>query len=178
MKQKSLSQKINWAFITVFYSGLAPKAPGTFGTIASLFIGIPILMYFGSQTLFLAATLISVVAIKEINKYEATSDEHDDKRIVIDELAGMWFALSLAPGITFMLGDVMTFENGIALQLVLSFIFFRIYDIAKPSIIGRIDREAPGGLGVMGDDIVAGFAAGISSAIVWQLVVKFILTLI
>ncbi|MDD2950583.1 MAG: phosphatidylglycerophosphatase A, partial [Sulfuricurvum sp.] len=42
----------------------------------------------------------------------------------------------------------------------------------KPSIIGRIDREAKGGLGVMGDDIVAGFAGGIASALIWQLVLK------
>jgi len=42
----------------------------------------------------------------------------------------------------------------------------------KPSIIGRIDREAKGGLGVMGDDIIAGFAAGITSAILWQVILK------
>ena len=40
--------------------------------------------------------------------------------------------------------------------------------IAKPSIIGRLDREAKGGVGVMGDDVVAGFVAGILSALIWQ----------
>lgn len=163
---------MNWFFLTVGYSGLSPKAPGTIGTLASLPLGIAILVYLGPQTLFLSALLITLIAIKSINAYEASSGNHDDQRIVIDELVGLWFALSIAPGIGFDMAILMQWNNGIALQIVLSFIFFRIYDIKKPSIIGRIDREAKGGLGVMGDDIVAGFAAGITAAIVWQVIVK------
>jgi len=163
---------MNWFFLTVGYSGLSPKAPGTMGTLASLPLGVAILLYLGPQTLFLAALLITLIAIKSINAYEAASNNHDDQRIVIDELVGLWFALSIAPGIGFDLETLMTWNNGIALQIVLSFIFFRIYDIKKPSIIGRIDREAKGGLGVMGDDIIAGFAAGITAAIIWQVILK------
>lgn len=163
---------MNWFFLTVGYSGLSPKAPGTAGTLVALPLGVAILLYFGPQTLFLATILISLIAIKAIDKHESITHQHDDSRIVIDELVGMWFALSIAPGIGFDLSSLMTWNNGIAFQIVLSFIFFRIYDIKKPSIIGRIDRETKGGLGVMGDDIIAGFAAGISSAIVWQLILK------
>lgn len=163
---------MNWFFLTVGYSGLSPKAPGTMGTLASLPLGVAILLYLGPQTLFLAALLITLIAIKSINRYEAVSHNHDDQRIVIDELVGLWFALSIAPGIGFDLATLIQWENGIALQIALSFIFFRIYDIKKPSIIGRIDREAKGGLGVMGDDIIAGFAAGITAALVWQVFIK------
>lgn len=163
---------MNWFFLTVGYSGLSPKAPGTIGTLASLPLGIAILVYLGPQTLFLSALLITLIAIKSINAYEAASNNHDDQRIVIDELVGLWFALSIAPGVGFDMATLMQWNNGIALQIVLSFIFFRIYDIKKPSIIGRIDREAKGGLGVMGDDIVAGFAAGISAALIWQVILK------
>jgi len=159
---------MNWFFITLGYSGLAPKAPGTVGTLVSLPLGMLILIYFDAYTLFLATVLISIVAIKEINKYEEKSGIHDDKRIVIDELAGMWFALSVAPAISVGLGDVTTLENGFLIQSLLSFVLFRYFDIAKPSIIGRLDREAKGGVGVMGDDIVAGFVAGILSAVLWQ----------
>ena len=159
---------MNYFFITLFYSGLAPKAPGTVGTLVSLPLGMLILIYLDAQTLFLATALISVIAIKSINKYEEETGIHDDKRIVIDELAGMWFALSIAPAISIGMNDVMTYENGFLIQSILSFALFRYFDIAKPSIIGRIDREVKGGLGVMGDDIIAGFAAGISSAIIWQ----------
>ncbi|MEA2111038.1 MAG: phosphatidylglycerophosphatase A [Campylobacterota bacterium] len=158
----------NWIFITLFYSGLFPKAPGTAGTFVSVLIALPILAFFGGQTLFLAALLITIVAIKEIDKYEAISGIHDDKRIVIDELAGMWIALSIAPAITFSLNELVILENGLLLQIILSFTLFRVYDIKKPSIIGRIDREAKGGIGVMGDDIIAGFAAGISTAILFE----------
>lgn len=161
-----------WFFITVGYSGLFPKAPGTMGTLAALPIGIAILVYLGPQTLFLAAVLITLVAIKSIDRYEAQSGEHDDKRVVIDELVGMWLALSIAPGAMFAFGDLGDWKNGLVLQIVLSFLFFRFYDIKKPSIIGRIDREAKGGLGVMGDDVIAGFAAGVSAALAWQLVVQ------
>lgn len=163
---------MNWFFITVGYSGLFPKAPGTMGTLASLPLGIAILLYFGPQTLFMATILITLIAIKAIDKHESIVNEHDDSRIVIDELVGMWFALSIAPGIGFDMATLMQWNNGIALQIVLSFIFFRIYDIKKPSIIGRIDRETKGGLGVMGDDIIAGFAAGITAAIIWQAILK------
>ena len=159
---------MNWFFITLGYSGLAPKAPGTVGTLVSLPLGMLILIYFDAQTLFLASLLISIIAIKSINKYEEKSGIHDDKRIVIDELAGMWFALSVAPAITVSMGEVTSLDNGFLVQSILSFALFRYFDIAKPSIIGRIDREAKGGIGVMGDDIIAGFAAGISSSLIWQ----------
>lgn len=159
---------MNWFFITLGYSGLAPKAPGTVGTLVSLPLGMLILIYFNAQTLFLATVLISIIAIKEINKYEAKSKIHDDKRIVIDELAGMWFALSVAPAISVGINEVTNLENGFLIQSILSFVLFRYFDIAKPSIIGRLDREAEGGVGVMGDDIVAGFVAGILSAVIWQ----------
>jgi len=166
--------KFQWFFLTVGYSGLSPKAPGTVGTIASLPLGVAILLYFGPQTLFLAALLITLIAIKSINTYEAASNNHDDQRIVIDELVGLWFALSIAPGVGFDMATLMQWNNGIAVQIALSFLFFRIYDIKKPSIIGRIDREAKGGIGVMGDDIIAGFAAGITAAIVWQVFLKIL----
>jgi phosphatidylglycerophosphatase A len=165
---------MNWFFITLGYSGLFPKAPGTFGTLVSLPLGMLILIYFSAQTLFLGTLLITVIAIKEINKYEASSGIHDDKRIVIDELAGMWFALSVAPAITVSLNDVGMWENGFLIQSILSFALFRYFDIVKPSIIGRIDRETKGGLGVMGDDVVAGFVAGILSATIWQGILQVI----
>ncbi|MDQ7060766.1 MAG: phosphatidylglycerophosphatase A [Sulfurimonas sp.] len=159
---------MNYFFITLFYSGLSPKAPGTVGTLVSLPLGMLILIYLDAQTLFLATALISVIAIKSINKYEEKTAIHDDKRIVIDELAGMWFALSVAPAITIGIDELTILSNGFLIQSALSFALFRYFDIAKPSIIGRIDREVKGGIGVMGDDIIAGFAAGISSALIWQ----------
>jgi phosphatidylglycerophosphatase A len=152
-------------FLTVGFSGLSPKAPGTVGSFVSLLIGLFLLEFLHVSTLFLLALLITVIAIKQIDIYENEVGMHDGKEIVIDELAGMWITLSIC-GIN---------SENILIMAPLSFIFFRLFDIWKPSIIGKIDRDVKGGLGVMGDDVVAGFAAGIASAGVYQLLLKFIL---
>ncbi len=163
---------MNWFFITLGFSGLSPKAPGTVGSFIALLLGIPLLAYTGSQTMLFSSIAITVIAIKAINIYEQKSKIHDDKRIVIDELVGMLIALSVAPGVVVPLSHLFDIKNGFLIQSILSFILFRYFDITKPSIIGRIDRDAKGGIGVMGDDIIAGFAAGILTAIIWQLVIK------
>ena len=143
-------------FLTFFYTGLSPFAPGTAGSIAAAIVGVIILQYFPIDTLLLLTILISIIAVREINKYEEITGTHDDKSIVIDEVAGLWLAFA--------------FSSGTLTQVILSFIYFRIFDIWKPSIIGRIDRDVKGGLGVMGDDIVAGLAAGICSAGTWKFI--------
>ena len=152
-------------FLTVGFSGLSPKAPGTVGSFVSLIIGLFLLEFLHVSTLFLLSLLITVIAIKQINIYEKEVGMHDGKEIVIDELAGMWIALAIC-GIN---------SENMIFMAPLAFIFFRIFDIWKPSLIGRIDREVKGGLGVMGDDVLAGIAAGIAAAGVYQLIVKFIL---
>ena len=152
-------------FLTVGFSGLSPKAPGTVGSFISLILGLFLLEFLHVSTLFLLALLISVIAIKQIDIYEKEVGMHDGKEIVIDELAGMWIALSIC-GIN---------STNILILAPLAFLFFRLFDIWKPSIIGKIDRDVKGGLGVMGDDIVAGFAAGIASAGIYQLLKLFIL---
>ena len=152
-------------FLTVGFSGLSPKAPGTVGSFVSLIIGLFLLQFLHVSTLFLLSLLVTVIAIKQIDIYEKEVGAHDSSEIVIDELAGMWIALSIC-GIN---------SSNFVIMAVLTFVFFRIFDIWKPSIIGKIDRDVKGGLGVMGDDVIAGIAAGIASAGVYQLIEKFIL---
>lgn len=163
---------MNWFFITGFYSGLSPKAPGSVGSLVALILGVLILLYLEAQSLFLLSILTILVAIKEINRYEELSQTHDDKRIVIDEFIGMWLALSIAPAISIPSGDIFSYQNGFLIQALLSFLLFRYFDIKKPSIIGRIDREAKGGVGVVFDDVIAGVAAGISSGVIWQIYIN------
>lgn len=112
-----------------------------------MLLGLPVLI-FSANTLFLAAVLIGLIAITQIDKEEEESKIHDSSYIVIDELVGMWLAMAI---------------SGLSLVgVVLSFIFFRIYDITKPSLIGKIDKEVKGGLGVVADDALAGVLAGLS----------------
>ncbi len=138
-------------FLTLFFSGYSKKAPGTIGSLVALLLGLPVLI-FSANTLFLAAIFIGLIAIAQIDKEEEKSKIHDSSYIVIDELVGMWLAMAI---------------SGLSLAgVVLSFIFFRIYDITKPSLIGKIDKEVKGGLGVVADDALAGVLAGLSALLV------------
>ncbi|BAW42432.1 phosphatidylglycerophosphatase A [Helicobacter pylori] len=135
-------------FLTLFFSGYSKKAPGTVGSLVALLLGLPVLI-FSANTLFLAAVLIGLIATTQIDKEEEESKIHDSSYIVIDELVGMWLAMAI---------------SGLSLAgVILSFIFFRIYDITKPSLIGKIDKEVKGGLGVVADDALAGVLAGLST---------------
>lgn len=138
-------------FLTLFFSGYSKKAPGTIGSLVALLLGLPVLI-FSANTLFLGAIFIGLIAITQIDKEEEESKIHDSSHIVIDELVGMWLAMAI---------------SGLSLVgVVLSFIFFRIYDITKPSLIGKIDKEVKGGLGVVADDALAGVLAGLSALLV------------
>jgi len=148
-------------FLTFFGSGLSPKAPGTVGTLASLPVGLAILYYLGSETLFLVTLAIIIIGIFEINKYEATTGIHDQQHIVIDEAAGMWLSLMIA----YSTALTMSYPYVDLLAIVFSFAAFRLFDIWKPSTIGWIDRELKGGLGVMLDDVLAGIAGGLLSVV-------------
>lgn len=154
----TMSNRFQTLFLTLFYSGKSPKAPGTAGTILATFLALPILN-FSNNTLFLLAILIGGIAIREIDKYELQGGEHDDKSIVIDELVGVWIALSITP---------FTWYN-----TLLSFAFFRLFDITKPSFIGIIDKKVKGGLGVVGDDALAGVCAGLCVGGIYKLLLFF-----
>lgn len=147
------------AFLSVLWVGKCPKASGTIGSIAGVALGLPIL-YLSSQTLFLLSVFVGLFAIKQVNIYEARNEgkegfSHDEGWIVIDEVVGVWIALSIA-----CFGEVSAIGVGSA------FVLFRVFDIWKPSLIGKIDREAKGGLGVVGDDALAGIIAGLASLVV------------
>jgi phosphatidylglycerophosphatase A len=148
---------LNRLFITFFGTGLAPKAPGTAGSLAALVVGVAILQVVPMQTLFMLTLAITIIGIFEINKYEKATNSHDDKSIVIDEVAGMWIALMFAVSSA----KTMSYEYAELIAIVGSFSAFRLFDIWKPSTIGVIDRKVKGGLGVMGDDILAGIAGGL-----------------
>lgn len=146
------------AFLTVGFSGLSPKAPGTVGSFVSMILAMGLLEVLSITTLTLLTILITVIAVKQINIYEKEVKEHDSKEIVIDELAGMWLTMCVA-GVA----------AGGWIMALIAFVYFRIFDIWKPSIIGKIDEKVEGGWGVMGDDIVAGLFAGICTALTYQL---------
>lgn len=127
-----------------FGSGLAPKAPGTFGTLAA----IPVwwLLAQGGGVVYLLGTLLAV-AIGPYVCGKAARDMgiHDHGSIVWDEVAGYLVTMLLAP-----------ISLGWAL---VGFALFRFFDIVKPWPISWLDKQLAGGTGIMADDILAGVFA-------------------
>jgi phosphatidylglycerophosphatase A len=127
-----------------FGSGLAPKAPGTFGTLAAippwllLQLLSPLWYWFAVAFAFGLGVYICGRTARDIGV-------QDHGGIVWDEFVGLWIALALAPP------HWLTIAAGFAL--------FRLLDIWKPWPIRWCDRHVHGGLGVMLDDAVAGFGA-------------------
>lgn len=124
-----------------FGSGLAPKAPGTFGTLAA----VPLYLVLAPLPLWLYIALtafISVVGIWICGESSRRLGVHDHGGIVWDEFAGLLVTLIALP-------------SGL-MWLVLGFALFRFFDIVKPWPIGWLDAKIPGGAGIMVDDLVAG----------------------
>ena len=124
-----------------FGTGLAAKAPGTFGTLAA--IPLYLLMAPLSLPWYIALTLISVFAGFYIcDKASKDMGVHDHGAIVWDEVAGLLITMIAAP-------------TG-WLWLVIGFALFRFFDILKPWPIRWLDAKVHGGFGIMIDDVLAG----------------------
>ncbi len=139
---------------TGFGSGLMRPAPGTWGTIVAVFIAWGVAHSAGLIGI-IAITVLSIpIGIWSAEIYGQKSGKKDASEVVIDEFTGMWIALlpqSFAmPGL-----------ESPPIWIIVAFITFRFFDILKPWPIGWLDRNVPGGLGVMLDDIVAGIFTAI-----------------
>ena len=127
-----------------FGSGASPKAPGTVGTLAAI---IPYL-WFAQFDLWLYSAMLVVTFILGVWLCDKTSKDigvKDHGGIVWDEFVGFWITMFAAPAGW--------------LWIVIGFVLFRIFDILKPWPIAWADKKVEGGLGVMLDDVIAGFMA-------------------
>ena len=135
--------------------------PGTWGSAAAVLLGWG-LHVLGGFWLLLAATL-AVTALGWWAVAQATRDsaDKDPSEIVIDEVAGQWVALWPVS-----LGAQMAGAEFWALWpgVVTAFVAFRAFDILKPGPVGWADRQ-PGALGVMADDLIAGWLAALVVAV-------------
>jgi phosphatidylglycerophosphatase A len=141
-------------FVTLFYCGLSSKASGTVGSAASIPIALLTLHVISPSAFWLLTALIFVLGVKAVDLYISDVRQSDPKEVVIDELVGQWVALALMP-------DPFAWY-----QVVLAFVCFRLFDIYKPSIIGVVDHRMSNGLGVMLDDLLAGFFAAIGANLI------------
>ena len=144
---------------TFFYSGLLRPASGTWGSLAALIVGWGIERYLGFIPLVIATVLAIGIGFWSIGVELKDKPGEDPSHIVIDEVAGLWLAM-LFPAAGFWMRDMsMVWPGPIG-----AFLFFRLFDIWKPWLVGQADRrgDAPG---VMLDDLWAGLFAGIATII-------------
>lgn len=128
-----------------FGSGLAPVAPGTFGTLAA----VPIILIAQSWSWWIYLGVIVAMFVGGVficDRAARAWGVQDHPAIVWDEIVGYMITMSVAPAGW--------------LWMMVGFFLFRIFDIVKPWPIRAVDRGVHGGLGIMLDDVLAGVASG------------------
>jgi phosphatidylglycerophosphatase A len=135
-----------------FGAGLAPRAPGTFGSLVGLaaawgMLELPLVWRIG---IVLGAIAFGIWITGESAR---RLGRHDDQRIVFDEIAGVLLTALAVP------------KNGVV-ELALVFVFFRLFDIWKPWPIRDVDHRLGGGVGIMLDDLIAALYAALCVATV------------
>ena len=142
------------ALATVGGVGHAPVASGTAGSLVALPL-LPPLAALRDASLagYLACLLVVIaVAIWSAGEAEEILGGADHRTIVVDEVAGMLVAGAFVPGTWIAAG--------------IAFFFFRLFDVVKPFPANVFDGRMEGGIGVVGDDLVAGAYAGMATWVV------------
>jgi phosphatidylglycerophosphatase A len=124
-----------------FGAGCSPVAPGTVGTAVA--VPLVCLQLVLSTEVFLVFVLVFVLgAVYVAAVADKQMGETDDPSIVVDEMAGFLIAMAYVPLTPW--------------SLLGGFVLFRALDIFKPPPINTVERKFSGGLGIVGDDLVAG----------------------
>ena len=129
---------------TVFYIGRLPFAPGTWCSFIALLTWYFLRTHMEGVFILYASLVLFFIGVAVTTIYSESLDQEDPPEIVIDEWVRQWIALWLIPH-SFIWGLV-------------SFFFFRVFDIFKPGPIQRMD-DIKSGTGIMMDDVIAGILA-------------------
>lgn len=145
--------------VTFFGIGRLRPAPGTWGSAAAVVLAVLVYKAGGALLIPLGAILAAVVGFWAVPQALRLTTDEDPSWIVIDEVAGQWLAMSFTV--------IPLWRHGISILdawpgFVVPFLLFRLFDIWKPWLVGRADRQG-GAVGVMMDDLWAGLFAGIGS---------------
>jgi phosphatidylglycerophosphatase A len=138
--RNSLSRMI----ASVFYIGFIPGAPGTYGSLAAIigFLAAHFVTHRITPVLHLSIIgFITMAGVLTSARISRSTGIEDPSYIVIDEVAGQLVTLLFLP-IT-------------AMNIILGFAAFRLFDIWKPFPIRKLE-SLKNGVGVMADDLLAG----------------------
>ena len=126
--------------------GCSPVAPGTLGTAVA--VPLVCLQFLLSTEVFLVFVLMFVLgAVYVAAVAEKQMDGADDPSIVVDEMAGFLIAMACVPLTVW--------------SILAGFVLFRALDIFKPPPVNTVERMFSGGLGIVGDDLVAGLITNV-----------------
>ncbi len=150
MNKANFKHPSTW-LATWFGLGFIPKAPGTWGSLGAIPVGLALYLYTDIWIFLAGIVVITLIGFWATGCFEKHMGTHDSKMVVIDEVAGQWLALT---PVFYLLGANLLFT-------ILAFIMFRIFDIFKPWPASYFDKKVKGAWGVMGDDIIAGLYAAI-----------------
>ena len=141
---------------TWFGSGLLPRAPGTWGSLAALPFGALLAWAGGPWALAAAAAVLFLIGIWASDRYAKAMQLDDPGAVVVDEVAAQWVTL---------------IPCGLNPWLFLAaFVAFRLSDVLKPWPVGWADRRLKGGLGIMIDDMIAAVYAGLACLVLARFV--------
>jgi phosphatidylglycerophosphatase A len=127
-------------FALGFGSGLAPRAPGTAGTLVGVLLD-PVLRPLGLEWRVAVVALMFVVGVWLCGESARRLGAHDHPGIVWDEIVGYLALMLVLPA-----GWGWTLAG---------FVVFRFFDIVKPWPIRQLDHGVGGGFGIMLDDVMA-----------------------
>lgn len=133
------------AFCRLGVAGLAPKAPGTWGTALACCLAPFVFLPFNFWARLAILCALFILGALAATQAEKILNKKDPGEVVIDELVGVWLAM-------------LPFKSSLWLLLG-AFIFFRIFDIAKPWPVKASENWLPDGYGIMIDDVLAGIYA-------------------
>jgi len=148
------------AIATFFGVGLLRPAPGTWGSAVAVALGLGLDHVFGFWALVLATALAAAAGFWACARELADTPGADPSEFVIDEVTGQWLALSF-PAAAFWHRGMDNWALDAWPGWVSAFVFFRLFDIWKPWLVGRADRRGDPA-GVMLDDLWAGLFAGLA----------------
>jgi phosphatidylglycerophosphatase A len=144
MSQSSTEQPVHrfaWTIATWFGCGLAPKAPGTMGSLGA----IPLYLVAargGRPGVAAAALATTALGIWAATTVARDLGKKDPQIVVVDEVAGMLVTMLPMADVSWR-------------AVLFGFVLFRLFDIAKPWPVRRLEA-LPDGWGIVMDDVMAG----------------------
>jgi len=146
---------INTLFVTMFGLGKLPKIPGTFGSLATIFILYALFhkLNLSSNLILVVLIIIFIYSFLAVESHIKDNENKDPKEVIIDEFIGQSIPIYLYE---ISHGTVKSADEAIIFYS-LCFVLFRFFDIVKPFPVNFFDKNFKNSFGVIMDDVCAGF---------------------